>query len=644
MKTKRHYRLYLAGLAAMLLATGCTGNTSTETTGSSTPTAAPVPAEAAAPAAPPAAPHQPIALPTAPSEEDGVLNRPNTLAFSYGGYRGKTRDEVPTVAQLKEDLKILAAMNVNIIRTYNTQQYAHAANLLAAIEELKTEDTDFEMFVMLGTWIDCEGAWTDQPNHKAESTENNSAEIEAAVELANKYPDTVKIIAVGNEAMVHWAATYFVSAEVILKWVTHLQDLKQSGGLPKDVRITSSDNFASWGGESADYHTDALTKLINAVDYISLHTYPFHDTHYNSDFWTAPPEDASLNAADKAKKAVDRAMLRAVNQYQQTAAYVKSLGINKPIHIGETGWASVDSVLMGATGSGAADEYKSKLFYDAMRKWTTSNRISCFYFEAFDEPWKDATNPEGAENHFGLFTVDGKAKYALWDLVDSGAFAELTRGGQPITKTFDGDEASLMKSVLDIPTADGGSSSMIPNINNQRSVGETVSEETYVILNADMVPTAENGMTYSSAPLKVNVWEGTCGMGLSGDDAIEITTGTGNWWGCALEIQGNGKGEDLTAFKDGQLHFEIKGNTTSQFAVGFQTGVYANGTQTNNFVTFGPDQEYRLTEEWKSWSIPVADLNQDAALNDVTALVYFRGDTALDGKQIEVRKLHFSQK
>ncbi len=56
------------------------------------------------------------------------------------------------------------------------------------------------------------------------------------------------MIAVGNEAMVKWATAYYVQPSVILKWVNHLQDLKKKGELPKDLWITSSDNFASWGG------------------------------------------------------------------------------------------------------------------------------------------------------------------------------------------------------------------------------------------------------------------------------------------------------------------------------------------------------------------------------------------------------------
>ena len=82
-----------------------------------------------------------------------------------------------------------------------------------------------------------------------------------------------------------------------------------------------------------------------------------------------------------------------------------------------------------------------------IREWTNSANLSCFYFEAFDEPWKDSQNTGGSENHFGLFTVDGKAKYVLWDLVDENVFEGLGRNGQPVTKTFGGNIDELMETV-----------------------------------------------------------------------------------------------------------------------------------------------------------------------------------------------------
>lgn len=383
-----------------------------------------------------------------------ILGNPEYLAISYGGYRGTSREIQPTVEQLKEDMKILAAMHVRILRTYNTR-LAEAANLLKAIHALKQEDPDFEMYVMLGAWIDCKNAWTNHPNHDGEDTEANAAEIQRAVDMANQYPDIVKIIAVGNEAMVKWAASYYVQPGVILKYVNQLQALKKAGKLPKDLWITSSDNFASWGGGGGEYHVKDLGKLIKAVDYVSMHTYPMHDTHYNPAFWGNFEGEERLSDTAKIAAAMTRARDYAVAQYQSVAKYIKGLGLEKPIHIGETGWASACNDHYGTKGSKATDEYKEGLYYNMMREWTNREGIACFYFEAFDEIWKDAANPGGSENHFGLFTIDGKAKYAIWDLVDKGVFTGLSRGGNPIVKTYEGNKSALLRQVPLPPAKQG---------------------------------------------------------------------------------------------------------------------------------------------------------------------------------------------
>ena len=385
-----------------------------------------------------------------------ILGNPDYQAISYGGYRKKSRDSQPTIPQLKEDMKILSAMGVKVIRTYNVQpKLPHASNILKAITELKKEDDNFEMYVMLGAWIDCLNAWTDKvPNHNVASP-NNAGEIDRAVALANQYPDIVKVIAVGNEAMVKWATSYYVQPDVILKWVNHLQDLKAEGKLSKDLWITSSDDFASWGGGEDKYHVKALEDLVKAVDYISMHTYPYHNTHYNPEFWHVPNAHKGMPDTTKIEMAMERAIKFSQKQYDSVASYIKSLGIKKPIHIGETGWASVSSGQYGDNGSRATDEYKQGLFHQQMRAWTNRAGISCFYFEAFNEQWKDALNSKGSENHFGLFTIDGKAKYPIWDLVDKGVFEGLTRDGNSITKTYDGNKADLLKDVLVPPTKEG---------------------------------------------------------------------------------------------------------------------------------------------------------------------------------------------
>ena len=341
----------------------------------------------------------------------------------------------------------MRAMGIKLLRTYNTH-YLEASNILQAISDLRKDDSTFEMYVMLGAWIDCENAWTQvEPNHKKENEKANTAEIERAVELAKKHPEIVKIIAVGNEAMVKWATSYYVEPNIILKWVNHLQQLKKQKILPQELWITSSDNFASWGGGDSSYHINDLKKLYQAVDYVSIHTYPMHDTHYNPVFWGIKTNEKALTQEEK----MDALMLRSLNyakaQYLSVQNYMKSIGVDKPIHIGETGWATQSDGFYGKDGSAACDEYKSAKYYQLMREWTNKEKITCFYFEAFDEQWKDASNPKGSENHFGLFTIEGKAKYALWEKVDQGVFKHLKRDGNSIEKTYKGKKEDLLKMV-----------------------------------------------------------------------------------------------------------------------------------------------------------------------------------------------------
>ena len=308
-----------------------------------------------------------------------ILGNPDYLAISYGGYRKKTREIQPTIPELKEDLKLLHAMGIRILRTYNVQpNLPHASNILKAISQLKKEDANFKMYVMLGAWIDCINAWTDKaPNHDVES-DQNEGEIERAVALANKYPNIVKVIAVGNEAMVRWATSYYVQPNVILKWVNHLQDLKKKGDLPKDLWITSSDDFSSWGGGDESYRVKDLEDLIKAVDYVSMHTYAYHNSHYNPGFWKVPDNEHQLSDKQKIDRSIQRALEFTKKQYNDVSEYVKSIDSSKPIHIGETGWATTSNGFYGVNGSRATDQYKQGLYYNQLREWTNNERISCF--------------------------------------------------------------------------------------------------------------------------------------------------------------------------------------------------------------------------------------------------------------------------
>lgn len=408
-------------------------------------------------------PRQDHAFSSSTITAEEILGNPYYQAISFGAYRETSRDIQPTMAQLREDVELLHAMGIRLLRTYNVH-FDEAANLLEVIREMKREDPDFEMYVMLGAWIDAKHAWTDEPERiRHKDAPRNAKEIARAAELAALYPDIVKIIAVGNEAMVHWATEYYVEPSVILHWVNVLQQKKARGELPETLWITSSDNFASWGGGGPEYHNDDLNALIHAVDFISMHTYPMHDTHYNPMFWGVPPEEAHLTDRQKIHNAMQRALDYAVMQYEAVVDYMKSVGADKPVHIGETGWATISNEYYGVGGANAIDEYKAGLFHRLIRDWSDEHKVTVFYFAAFDEPWKDAGNPLGSENHFGLINLQAQAKFALWDLVDKGVFDGLTRDGNAVTKTYNGDLDSLLQGVLVPP----GNAQIRARLNNQ---------------------------------------------------------------------------------------------------------------------------------------------------------------------------------
>lgn len=373
-----------------------------------------------------------------------IIGNNNYPAISYGGYRGKSREVQPSIEDIKEDLQIMFAQGFRVIRTYDLH-HPFAENTLKAISELKNSDSDFEMYVMLGAWVQCKDAFTDLPIHNEEDLEGNKVEIAEAVRLAQDYQDIVKVIAVGNEAMVHWATSYHLEPKYILKWVKYLQDLKINGTINNNIWITSSDNFASWGGGSEEYHNDDLDELIRSVDYVSMHTYAFHDTYYNPVFWNLSSGSEDLSKKDIIKKAIQKSVEYELSQFNSVQEYIHGIDSSKQVHIGETGWSSVASDLYGHGGTEAADEYKLGLYYKMITDVCLAKSISCFYFSAFDEPWKDSQNENGSENHFGLFTVHGEAKYPLWEKVDQNVFDGLSRGGNPIKKTFNGDLDALLE-------------------------------------------------------------------------------------------------------------------------------------------------------------------------------------------------------
>jgi exo-beta-1,3-glucanase (GH17 family) len=273
----------------------------------------------------------------------------------------------PSNKEILQDLQILGQRcHVRLLRLYDSQENSEA--ILRLIKANK-----IGMKVLLGAWLDAEVSNPNCPWHKdpypAKTLEanklKNATEIGNAIRLAKQYPDIVLAVAVGNEALVSWN-DHMVPVDSVIAYV---RQVKKSIAQP----VTVADNYEWW-----THHGAALAKELN---FISLHTYPV---------WEG--------------KDIDQALSWSIANLQ---AVRNSLPQSR-IVITEAGWATV------AKEFGArASEENQKRYYNELYAWAGKMNITTFFFEAFDEDWKGEDNdPQGAEKHWGLFTVDRQAKKA----------------------------------------------------------------------------------------------------------------------------------------------------------------------------------------------------------------------------------------
>ncbi|MBN1465561.1 glycosyl hydrolase [candidate division KSB1 bacterium] len=280
--------------------------------------------------------------------------------ISYSGYREGQNPQkfiYPSQAEILEDLKILEK-NWILIRTYGSDQ--HSEDVLQVIRREK-----IGLKVMLGIWLDGE------PGHE----EDNAKQIDTAIRLANDYQDIVVAVNVGNEILVHWS-NHKVPEEKAIQYVRQVQDAIAQP-------VTVADDFLYWRENGQ--------KLADAVDFVTMHTYPM---------W--------------GKQDIDTAIPVTLEHYTSVAQALPG----KTIVIGEAGWATYTVGELHAPRAG--DEAKQQRYFTELMAWAEQNDVNVFFFEAFDEPWKGS----GTEGHWGLFSEGRKAKLAMreWypDLLPDG--------------------------------------------------------------------------------------------------------------------------------------------------------------------------------------------------------------------------------
>jgi len=291
-------------------------------------------------------------------------------AICYSGYReGQSPQdgEFPSYQQVREDLRILEA-HWKYLRLYDCSRHAEIV-----LDVIRNEGLPFK--VMLGANMTAEVSnplcpWGAEYSDEVleANSEENSAEVDRMIGLANRYPESVFSVSVGNEATVEWT-DHMVPVETLIGYVRRIrQAIRQP--------VTFCENYVPW--------TDKLEPMAAELDFISLHTYPV---------WEYQSVEAALDYTQS-------------NYYSVADHYP-----DKPVVITEAGWTT-SSNGRGIEPGNASQEFQA-IYYRQLTDWAREAGILTFVFEAFDEPWKGSPDPLEPEKHWGLFTVDRRPKLVM---------------------------------------------------------------------------------------------------------------------------------------------------------------------------------------------------------------------------------------
>ncbi|MBK9519359.1 MAG: glycosyl hydrolase family 17 [Anaeromyxobacter sp.] len=196
--------------------------------------------------------------------------------------------------------------------------------------------------------------------------------MEAAIALANAYPEVVLAVVVGNETQVDWSA-HRVAPQVLVEW---LRTVRRGVAQP----VATADDFGFWLKPESD-------EVAREVDFLVLHAYAM---------WNGKPLEEALDFT------------------RQKHAEVTRRHPGLPVVLGEAGWATrkhtegEQATLIKAEPGEAAQ----RRFYQEFTAWVVGQRIVSTWFEAFDENWKGGPHPDEVEKHWGLFRADRTPKAA----------------------------------------------------------------------------------------------------------------------------------------------------------------------------------------------------------------------------------------
>ncbi len=264
---------------------------------------------------------------------------------SYTPFRGGQTPLDPSTmisaSQIDDDLTALAGIT-DCVRTYSVDFGLDQIAGIAAKHGLK---------VMQGLWL-------------SSNPDKNRYQVETAVGLANKYPETIRSIVVGNEVLLRGEMT-------ATDLVATIRSVKARVSVP----VTYADVWEFWLRNS---------DVANAVDFITIHILPY---------W----EDFPI-AAGAASAHVEAIRRQVAGAFPGT-----------DVLIGEVGWPSAGRMRAGARPSPVN---QARVIQDVLALSKREN-FHVNIIEAYDQPWKRAL--EGTVGgHWGLLDDTTRAPKFLW--------------------------------------------------------------------------------------------------------------------------------------------------------------------------------------------------------------------------------------
>ncbi|MEX0693362.1 MAG: hypothetical protein WD075_02860 [Rhodospirillales bacterium] len=269
--------------------------------------------------------------------------------FDCLSYVPTTPDQHPHVSMdydvpeglIESDLKALLPFT-HCIRTYSSYGVQGKILPIAARLDLK---------VLLGVWI-------------GDNDKRNQVEIDAALAVAEKHPEAVRAIVVGNEVMLRREMSGERLAGII-------KSVKARTSLP----VTYADIYEFWRRNPV---------IAESVDMALVHVLPY---------WDDPTPVSIDDVQAQVRKVVDQ---------------MRSSFPDKDIEIGEIGWPSA-----GRTRGYAVPNRVNQAQF--MREFTAqAGALGIRYnlIEAIDQPWK--RGPEGtAGGYWGVLDQDRQLKFSL---------------------------------------------------------------------------------------------------------------------------------------------------------------------------------------------------------------------------------------